>query len=200
MPHHLTTDPRIEVSADQLEAFAAEHGGNIEFDNAAGTAHWDHPNLPVRYVARVSKTEAVKPPSPYWHGMLCAETREDIVQRMRSVLDDNFFTVVTANSYSETNVLFRNVDVLTSQRLVGVGVKTHRDEEFSHVTWAVSRLCMGVLTAAETQAEARDGGKTTYVYFTFKPGQFAIEHYAPAGYRLLWQFVVEDHDVEEAAR
>lgn len=52
--HHLSNDPEVEVTPDRLEQFAAEHGGAIEFDNAAHTAHWDHPNLPVRYFARLA--------------------------------------------------------------------------------------------------------------------------------------------------
>lgn len=51
--HHLSTDPEVEVTPDRLEELLAEHGGAIEFDNAAHTAHWDHPNLPVRYFARL---------------------------------------------------------------------------------------------------------------------------------------------------
>ena len=56
--HHLSNDPEVEVTPDRLTQFAGEHGGDIEFDNAANTAHWDHPNLPVRYFARMEPTSA----------------------------------------------------------------------------------------------------------------------------------------------
>lgn len=55
--HHLSNDPEVEVTPDRLEQFAAEHGGAIEFDNAAHTAHWDHPSLPVRYFAHMPEWE-----------------------------------------------------------------------------------------------------------------------------------------------
>lgn len=55
--HHLNTDPEVEVSADLLEQFAAKHGGPIEVDHARLTMHWDHPNLPIRYFARVSEQQ-----------------------------------------------------------------------------------------------------------------------------------------------
>lgn len=59
--HHLNTDPAVEVTADLLEKFAAEHGGPIEIDNATGTAHWDHPNLPIRYFAHLTGNVKVSP-------------------------------------------------------------------------------------------------------------------------------------------
>lgn len=55
--HHLRTDPEVEVTSDRLADLCAEHGGVIEFDNAAHTANWDHPSLPVRYFARLAETE-----------------------------------------------------------------------------------------------------------------------------------------------
>lgn len=55
--HHLSNDPEVEVTSEQLAKFAEDHGGDIEFDNSANTAHWDHPNLPVRYFARLAVTE-----------------------------------------------------------------------------------------------------------------------------------------------
>lgn len=51
--HHLMTDPEVEVTSAQLKKLADEHGGTIEADHVANTAHWDHPNLPVRYFAQV---------------------------------------------------------------------------------------------------------------------------------------------------
>lgn len=38
--HHLSNDPEVEVTPDRLTQFAAEHGGDIEFDNAKNTAHY----------------------------------------------------------------------------------------------------------------------------------------------------------------
>lgn len=132
--------------------------------------------------------------SPYWHGMLCADTVGEISDRMREVLGDNYFTLVTGNSYSETSEAFTSIDVYPSQYLT----KPITSDDTVWISWLLPRLAMGVRSSARTQAEARDGRPHEYVHFNFQPDRVVIDHYAPAGYRLLWAFAVERHDREDA--
>lgn len=133
--------------------------------------------------------------SRHWHGMLCAETRDEIAQRMRDVLSDNYFTVVASNSYSDTNERFTSVEVRPSQWLTHP-VADYEGDGFVGMSWSTSSWSMGVHTKAKTQADARGGRPHKYVHFTFEPDRFVIDHYAPAGYRLQWIFAVERHDRE----
>ena len=135
--------------------------------------------------------------SPYWHGMLCAETRDEIVSRMDEVLGGRWFSVVQANSYSEESERFSAVDVASSQFLTAP-IKDYNDSAVVGISWSTPRWSMGVHNRARTQAEARDGGPHQYVHFTFEPGKVVIDHYAPARYRLQWIFAVECRDTEMA--
>lgn len=133
---------------------------------------------------------------PFSNGMLCAETRDAIAERMRDVLDGQYFTLVIGNSYDEYSSKFSAIEVLPSQRLAGP-IRNYSDESLAGISWTTTRLAMGVHTTAQTLAEARDGRQHLYVHFTFDPERITIDHYAPAGYRLLWIFAVERHDAEE---
>ena len=131
---------------------------------------------------------------PSWHGMLCAETCDEIGQRMAEVLHDRYFTVVTCNSYDENSDRFTGIDVTTSQRL-REPVRRYHDETIpASLSWTTPRWSMGVHTSARTQQEGREGGPHKFVHFTFERDQVVIDHYAPAGYRLRWIFTVELHD------
>lgn len=132
--------------------------------------------------------------NPYWHGMLCAETRDEISARMTEVLGDHYFTLVTCNSYSETSEKFSAVEVYPSQWLT-TPLRGY-DDRVHGISWGTPRLQMGVHTRAKSQAEARKGRPHKYVHFTFEPDCIVIDHYAPAGYRLLWSMSVERHDRE----
>jgi len=131
---------------------------------------------------------------PYWNGMLCAETREAIAEQMREVLADHYFTLVTCNSYSESDHKFTAVDVHPSQWLTHPIVTN--DDGYQGISWGTTSYSMGVSTKAQTQAEGRNGGPHMYVHFTFEPNRVVIDHYAPARYRLRWIFAVERHDRE----
>jgi hypothetical protein len=133
---------------------------------------------------------------PYWHGMLCTETRDVIAERMRQVLDGQFFTMVICNSYDETSDRFASVEVYPSQRLTGE-IKAYSDSQIPGITWGTSRLSMGVHTRAHTPDDARRGRPHQFAAFNFERDRFEIDHYAPAGYRLRWIFAVERHDREE---
>jgi len=130
---------------------------------------------------------------PYWHAMLCLDTRGEIVARMLEVLADHYFTMVVCNSYHELKDDFSSIEVYPSQWLTNP-VVDRSDELWSSIGWATPRLSMGVNTKAKTQAEGRAGRPHTYVQFTFEPDRVVIDHYAPAGYRLRWIFAVERHD------
>jgi hypothetical protein len=159
-------------------------------------------------------TEAVAEPKhlhPYWTGMLCAETREDIAQRMRNVLEGRRFTYVHSNSYAEDPEEYRYaaVDVNTTQRLTRpVEDRTDSDDGYTHIGWSITDYAMGVSTKAKTQAEGREGKPYDYVSFNFTPRRIVIEHFAPSRSRLRWEFVLEDHiedrllepDVQQAFR
>jgi hypothetical protein len=129
--------------------------------------------------------------SPYWHGVLCSETRGLIAERMRFVLDGAHFTLVTCNSNDENSRHFTSVDVYPSQRLTEP--ITEREDG---IGWSTPELSMGVHTDARTRHEGLTGRPHKYVYFNFEPGRLAIEHYAPARYFLRWIFAVEDHETE----
>jgi hypothetical protein len=133
--------------------------------------------------------------SPYWHGMLCLETRDEIADRMREVLGDHYFTLVVCNSYSETEERFSDVEVYPSQWLSSP-VRDYVDSSIAGISWCTPRLSMGVHNNAATQSDARDGKPHEYVRFAFDPDRIVIHHYAPAGYRLLWSMSVERHDRE----
>lgn len=128
---------------------------------------------------------------PYWHGMLCAENLDEVAERMRAVLDGEFFTLVCCNSYSETSDRFTSVEVYPSQRLSSPIVTT--PAKYAGINWSTPRLSMGFHTRAKTQQEARSDRPHGYVHLTFEPREIKVDHYAPAGYRLLWIFAVENH-------
>lgn len=134
------------------------------------------------------------PLSPYWHGMLCAETRDQIADRMRAVLSDHYFTLVVCNSFDENSDRFTSVEVYPSQWLSGP-VRDYRDGA-PGIGWSTPRLSMGVHTKAQTRSEAHDGSPHDYVHFNFEGDQIVIDHYAPALYRLRWILAVERHDRE----
>lgn len=137
--------------------------------------------------------------NPYWYGMLCAETRDDIAERMREVLGDgNYFTLVCCNSYDETARNFSGIDVYPSQWLTSsVVARGGEPADYPGITWSTTALSMGVHTKAATQADGRNGGPHDYVAFTFEPNRIVIDHYAPARYRLRWIFAVERHDRDQ---
>lgn len=130
----------------------------------------------------------------HWYGMLCAETRDAIADRMHAVLDGNYFTYAGGNSYDANSDRFLSIDVRTSERLSSP-IQVHKDG----ISWGTRTYSMGVHTKARTPSEARDGKPHKYVHFTFDYDRITIDHYAPAGYRLQWIFVVERHDDEESA-
>ena len=134
--------------------------------------------------------------TPYWHGMLCAETRDEIADRMREVLGDNYFTLVCCNSFDENSHRFTSVEVYPSQWLTSE-VRDYAESTLPGVSWSTPRLSMGVHTRAITQADGREGRPHQYVRFTFERDEIVIDHYAPAGYRLRWIFAVERHDRED---
>lgn len=133
--------------------------------------------------------------SPYWHAPLCAETLDEIADRMRAVLDGHHFTLVCCNSYSDETELFSSVEVYPSQWLTTpVDV---RPGDWTYLGWATPRLSMGVHTKAKTRADGRNGRPHDYILFGFEGRQITIDHYAPAGYRLRWIFAVERHDPDD---
>lgn len=135
--------------------------------------------------------------SPYWRGMLCTETRDEIAERMRGVLDGQWFTLVTCNSFDETSERFLAVDVYPSQYLTAP-VENYRASDVCGLSWSTPRLSMGVHTRAATQAAAREGRPHDYAQFVFEPDEVVVHHYAPAGYRLRWSFTVERRETEMA--
>ena len=136
---------------------------------------------------------------PHWHGMLCAETCDEIVERMQEVLGDRYFTIVTCNSFDETSDRFTAIDVATSQRLKEPVRRYHDESIRASLSWYTGRWSMGVHTRAKTQREGREGGPHKYVHFNFERDQVVIDHYAPAGYRLRWIFAIEHRDDESMA-
>lgn len=134
--------------------------------------------------------------TPYWHGMLCAETRDEIAERMQDVLADHYFTVVECNSFSEESERFTAVDVRPSQWLDSP-IRSYADPQIPGISWTTPSWSMGVHSTATTQPEAREGRPHKYVHFTFERDEIVIDHYAPAGYRLRWIFAVERHDRED---
>lgn len=132
--------------------------------------------------------------NPYWHGMLCLDNAHEVAARMRQVLDGHHFTLVTANSYSETSDRYTAVEVKPSQWLTSpVEAKLN---DWAHVGWSSPAYSMGVMTRAKTPSQARERRPHDYVHLTFEPSRVEIDHYAPAGYRLLWVLAVEHHDPE----
>lgn len=131
---------------------------------------------------------------PYWHGLLCAETHDEIADRMRDVLGEHYFTLVLCNSYDADSHRFSAVEVHPSQWLRD-GIRT--DATAYDISWTTPRLVMGVHSNAKTQAEAREDRPHNYVHVRFEPDYIEIDHFAPAGYRLLWILAVERHDREE---
>lgn len=129
------------------------------------------------------------------HGMLCAESRDAIAERMREVLGDHYFTLVCCNSYDENSDRFTSVEVYPSQWLT-TPVRDYADSAIPGINWSTPRLSMGVHTRAKTAGEGREGKPHQYVHFTFDGDRIEIDHYAPAGYRLKWIFAVERHDRE----
>jgi len=131
------------------------------------------------------------------YGMLCAETRDAIAERMREVLGDHYFTLVTGNSYNEDSDKFSAIDVYPSQWLTSP-VKSRDEDGYGYVgiSWSTPSLSMGVSTKAKTQSEGRNGGPHQYVHFTFEHDRVVIDHYAPARYRLQWILAVERHERE----
>ena len=134
---------------------------------------------------------------PTWHGMLCAETCDEIGQRMAEVLRDRYFTIVTCNSFDEASDRFTAIDVATSQRLKEPVRRYHDGSIPASLSWTTARWSMGVHTTATTQQEGREGGPRKFVQFSFERDQVVIDHYAPARYRLRWIFTIERHDDDE---
>jgi hypothetical protein len=127
--------------------------------------------------------------------MLCAQTRDEIAERMTEVLGDNYFTLVTCNSYDENSHKFSSVDVSPSQWLTRPVRADGGD--YQGISWGTPRYSMGVSTKAETQTDGRNGGPHKYVHFTFEHDRVVIDHYAPARYWLRWILAVERHDRDE---
>lgn len=133
---------------------------------------------------------------PHWFGMLCAETQDEILERMQEVLGGQYFTTVTCNSFDENSDRFLSVEVRTSERLADP-VKKYKDQKIAaSLGWHTYGWVYGVHTDAKTQREARDGGPHDRVHFSFEPGKVTIDHFAPARYKLRWIFAVEHHDAE----
>lgn len=133
---------------------------------------------------------------PYWNRMLSRESAEEITARMRDVLGEQYFTLVTCNSFDESSHRFSSVDVMPSQWLCGPVTLDHAFSA-AHIGWVTPRLSMGVSTTCETVSEAHKSGPHDYVRFTFEPSRVVIDHYAPARYRLQWIFAVERHDRDD---
>jgi hypothetical protein len=127
---------------------------------------------------------------PYWHGFLCEETNQEILERMTEMLTDQWFTTVTCNSFDEHSTTFSVIDVYTSRRLSAAPKLTTTGPGIS---WGTQGYSMSVHTDAKTQSEGRTGHKLNYVMFTFGPRQIVIDHYAIAGYALRWILAIEDH-------
>lgn len=134
--------------------------------------------------------------SPYWHGMLCADSRDAIAERMRDLLSEHYFTLVCCNSYDENSDRFTSIEVYPSQWL-SAPIRDYRDRSVFGISWTTPRLSMGVHTKAETAGDGREGRPHQYIHFTFEGDQIVIDHYAPAGYRLRWIFAVERHNRED---
>jgi hypothetical protein len=141
------------------------------------------------------ETEVRAPLHPYWHGMLCHETAAEVFGRLRQVLEGHYFTLVLCNSYDENSARFTSVEVYPSQWLSSP--LRESVDDWAGVHWTTPRLSMGVSSRAKTVAEAREGRPHKYVHLDFEPDRVTIDHYAPAGYRLLWTMAVERHDREE---
>lgn len=133
--------------------------------------------------------------SPYAHLILCEETRDEVIERFRTVLGGKYFTLVTANALDERDHKFAMLDVEASQFIVD-GVKFDPERDYTHISWETPKLVMGVSTSAKTRQEAHNGLRHEYVHFTFEPRKIVIDHYAPARNKLRWIFAVEDHAQE----
>lgn len=138
-----------------------------------------------------------EPLNPYWHGMLCADTLPRVLGLMHQLLDGNYFTLVTANSYDENSDRYSAIDVWSSQWLTGQGIRDTSDRRWTGICWSTPRQSMGLHVRARTVAEAREGKPHDYIHLHFEPGCVEIDHFAPAGYRLLWVMAVERHDRED---
>jgi len=129
-----------------------------------------------------------------WHGMLCVENAEAIAARLEAMLGSGrYHSFVDANSWNEHDERYTSVAVKTSLRLTRPVSATVEDGHV-HISIVSDRLVCGLHTRARTQAEGRVGKPHDFVQVGFERHQIQVEHYAPAGYRLLWIFSVEDHD------
>lgn len=135
---------------------------------------------------------------PYATLMLAAETRDEIADRMRDVLGDHYFTVVTSNSYDENSERFSAAEVYPSQWLTTPVRTDSGTEDLWGIYWGTPRFHYGVHARVKTVTEAHGLDRKRRVRITFEPDRFVIDHYAPAGYRLQWVFAVERHDQREA--
>lgn len=126
--------------------------------------------------------------------MLCTETRDEILERMRQVLAEHYFTMVLLNTYDENSDRFSCVDVLPSQWLTN---SIRADNSAQGICWNTPGLSMGIHTSAKTQGDGRRDCPHGYVHVKFDPDRIEIDHFAPAGYRLLWILAVERHDRED---
>lgn len=137
----------------------------------------------------------------HWYGMLCAENFDAVAERMRRMLEGRWYTFVSANSYREDSGEFRDYDVHTGNRLtVPMRLNTYEGGH-RRMSFADQSYCWGLQTAASTEQDAREGSIYDRVKLAFNDHRnrgesVTIDHYAPAGYRLLWTVVVEDHDSE----
>lgn len=131
-----------------------------------------------------------------WHGMLCAANAVEVAERIQQILDGHHFTLVAANSYSETKERFCAIDVRTSLRL-REPVTAKVDEEWTYIPIPGDRQHCGLSTRAKTQQEGRDGKPHDYIHLRLEPYRITIDHYAPAGYRLQWIFATEHHETED---
>lgn len=132
--------------------------------------------------------------NPHWYGMLCAETIEEIRERLIETLGGKFFTEVTLNSLSTEDKAFRMVDIRASQRFNREPEVKEYSKGQMAVSWSTHRYVESISTTCLTRQEAWDGGIHDWVAVGFDYNKVVIEQYAPAGYFLRWEYHVENHE------
>lgn len=133
-----------------------------------------------------------------WYGYLTLENFQAIADRIRRLLEDRTYTWVACNE----GLGNYRPEVRTGQRASKVEASLLAPDH-GHLKVCDSYGVWGMSTSLPTMGDAyalrsHDAAANRGAYLVFESNRFgqqlAIEHFAPAGYRLYWTVAVEPRD------
>lgn len=153
----------------------------------------------------MDETQVTRTPvdHPYWYGWLCRDNFDAVAARIQKMLTGQWYTFVTANSYSEDSKDFYDYNVHAGRHLVERPRITHDPDGYAHMSFHDQSYVWGLMAKVQTEHDARTGSIHDRTHLVFNDSRHrgesvTIDQFAPAGYRLLWTIVVENRDPELA--